>query len=269
GEYGFEQDLNDIRALGEFIETQNTTNHLVTVHPTPNDPNPSFSSAEHFWGESWLDFHLHQTWDTAAVRETMLTDYGRIPPTAAVNSESGYDGISIWDRERVRLEAWTTYMSGAAGYTYGVNGIWNWNDGCCDEEPQEPPRWYDVIDLPSSYDMQRLVDFFAPLPWWKLEPTTGVASDGYVLAMPGERYLIYLPDLSLETKSARLWWGKRWFVETAVSIDLGQANGTFSTSWFDPATGETVAGETVAGGQEHRFTSPFTGDALLHIWREE
>ena len=241
----------------------------MTVHPTPNDPNPSFSSAEHFWGESWLDFHLHQTWDTAAVRETMLTDYGRIPPTAAVNSESGYDGISIWDRERVRLEAWTTYMSGAAGYTYGVNGIWNWNDGCCDDERYEPPRWYEVLDAPSSGDMQRIVDFFTPLPWWKLEPATGVASDGYVLATPGERYLVYLPDLSLETKSARLWWGKRWLVETAVSIDLSQVNGTFSTSWFDPATGETVVGETVAGGQAYQLTSPFTGDALLHIWLEE
>ena len=88
GEYGLEADLDDVRALGEFIQTQNSTNHLVTIHPTPNRPHPAFSSAEHFWDESWLDFHLHQTWDTAAVRQTMLLDYGRIPPTTTVNAES-------------------------------------------------------------------------------------------------------------------------------------------------------------------------------------
>ncbi len=188
GEYGLEADLDDVRALGEFIQTQNSTNHLVTIHPTPNRPHPAFSSAEHFWDESWLDFHLHQTWDTAAVRQTMLLDYGRTPPTPAVNAESGYDGMRIWDRERVRLEAWATFMSGGAGYTYGANGVWNWNDGCCDDERHEPPRWHEAIDIPSSYDMQRIVDFFAPLPWWELAPNDEVTSDGYVLATPGERY---------------------------------------------------------------------------------
>ena len=266
GEYGLEENLDDVRALGAFIETQNTTHHLVTVHPTPNEPFPSFSSAEHFWGESWLDFHMHQTWDTAAVRETMLMDYGRMPPAPAVNAEAGYDGMRIWDRERVRQEAWTTYMSGAAGYTYGANGIWNWNDGCCDEEPQAPPRWYDAIDLPSSNDMQRLVDFFAPLPWWNLAPTDGLTDDGYVLATPGERYIIYLPNLTLETESAR-WLGltKRAKMETAVRLNLRNITGTFTVSWFNPATGETVAGEPVNGGQIYNLTSPFTGDAVLHL----
>ncbi len=270
GEYGLEQDLEDVRALGQFIETQNSTNHLVTIHPTPNEPYPSFSSAEHFWGESWLDFHMQQTWDTAAVRETMLTDYGHTPPTAAVNAEAGYDGMRIWNRKRVRLEAWTTYMSGAAGYTYGANGIWNWNDGCCDDERDNPPRWYEAIDLPSSDDMQRIVDFFAPLPWWDLEPLTGLANEGYVLATPGERYIVYLPELPQEEEATRWWWfGKRRAADTAVTIDLSQTSGMFAVNWFNPATGETVAEEPVQGGREYTFTSPFVHDAVLHIWLAE
>jgi hypothetical protein len=269
GEYGFEEDLDDVRALGEFIQTQNSTNHLVTVHPTPNRPHPAFSSAEHFWDEAWLDFHLHQTWDTAAVRETMLVDYGRTPPTPAVNAESGYDGMRIWDRERVRLEAWATFMSGGAGYTYGANGVWNWNDGCCDDERHEPPRWHEAIDIPSSYDMQRLVDFFAPLPWWELAPNDELTSDGYVLATPGERYLVYLPNLPLEEESSRWqWWGKQVRAQTAVTIDLSSTSGTYTVSWFNPATGDTVAGDTIEGGQEYNLTTPFSGDALLHLESE-
>lgn len=268
GEYGFEDDLDDVRALGEFIQTQNSTNHLVTVHPTPNRPHPAFSSAEHFWGEAWLDFHLHQTWDTAAVRETMVGDYGRMPPTPAVNSESGYDGMRIWDRERVRLEAWATFMSGGAGYTYGANGVWNWNDGCCDDERHEPPRWHEAIDIPSSYDMQRIVDFFAPLPWWELVPHEGLTNDGYVLANPGERYLVYLPDLPLEAASARWWWTGKQVRETAVTLDLSNTPGTFTVSWFNPATGDTVAGEAITGGQRHNLIAPFSGDALLHLESE-
>ncbi|MCC6603881.1 MAG: DUF4038 domain-containing protein [Anaerolineae bacterium] len=268
GEYGFEDDLDDVRALGEFIQTQNSTNHLVTVHPTPNRPHPAFSSAEHFWGEAWLDFHLHQTWDTAAVRETMVGDYGRLPPTPAVNAESGYDGMRSWDRERVRLEAWATFMSGGAGYTYGANGVWNWNDGCCDDEQHEPPRWHEAIDIPSSYDMQRLVDFFAPLPWWELTPNEELTSDGYVLATPGERYLVYLPDLPLEAAATRWWWTGKQVEETAVTLDLGDITGTFTVSWFNPATGDTVAGEAITGGQRHDLIAPFSGDALLHLTSE-
>jgi len=168
----------------------------------------------------------------------------------------------------VRREGGTTFMSGGAGYTYGANGVWNWNDGCCDDEQHEPPRWHEAIDIPSSYDMQRLVDFFAPLPWWELVPHEGLTSDGYVLATPGEHYLVYLPDLPLEESSSRWWWTGKQVEETAVALDLRDTGGTYAVSWFNPATGDTVAGEAITGGQRHNLIAPFSGDALLHLASE-
>ena len=80
-------------------------------------------------------------------------------------------------------------------------------------------------------------------------PQCGLASSGYCLANTsanGSEYLIYLPK-------------GPW-----VSVDLFPA-ANFSVEWFNPASGESSAGENVAGGARRELTAPFRGDAVLYL----
>ena len=260
GEYGFLNDLEKVRQLGAYVAQIDTLDHVTAVHPTPNDPFPAYSSAEHFAAAPWLDMHIQQTWDQAATRAAMVADYGRIPVKPVINIEAGYDGLWGWNRDMVRQDAWTVFMSGGAGYTYGANGIWNWNDGCCDNEKLEPPRWYEVIDLPSSEDMERLAWFFRQTAWWTLSPNDALADNGLVLTDGERELLVYLPG-SPE-------YGVPISEETAVTINLSQFSGNFNASWFNPRTGETVPDSPAAGGEVYTFTAPFPRDAVLRLWQD-
>jgi hypothetical protein len=279
GEYGFVENLEKVRQLSAYIEEKEAVGQLITTHPTPNNPHFAYSSSDHFADAAWLDFHMHQTWDQDATRSMVVADYNLSPPQPIVSSEAGYDGLWSWNRDKVRQDAWTVFLSGGAGYTYGAHGIWNWNDGCCDEDWFDPPRfpevprWYDVIDLPSSQDMARLADFFADVAWWEMTPRDDLVSDGYALARPGETYIVYLPfsDSSDESQSkldtffrtARRRWQK-----TAVTIDLSNASGSFQAQWFNPATGEYIDVGPITGNSRPELEPPFAGDAVLHITRE-
>jgi hypothetical protein len=55
--------------------------------------------------------------------------------------------------------------------------------------------------------------------------------------------------------------------DSEVLVDLSAASGEIMTvEWFNPATGETVPGEPVTGGNSQTFTAPFSGDAVLFVY---
>lgn len=272
GEYGFVEDLNKVRNLSAHIGKKATVGQLITIHPTPNKPHFAYSSSTHFADDAWIDLHLHQTWDQEATRNAIVADYALKPTRPIISGEAGYDGLWTWDRQKVRQDAWTAYFSGAAGYTYGVLGIWNWNDGCCDNQRWGvTPRWYDVIDLPSSMDMARLAQFFDQIEWWELTPNDSLVSSGYALTKPGEMYLVYLPfadinDDSTSKLGALLRWAARQLRPMAVTLNLPQTSRSFQGRWYNPATGDyTPIDDAIIGGSDVELTPPFIGDAVLYI----
>lgn len=80
-------------------------------------------------------------------------------------------------------------------------------------------------------------------------PDDALASSGYCLANQGREYLIYLPDGG------------------EVTVDLTAATGDFTAEWFNPRTGETMAGKPVSGGAKRGCSPPFPGDAVLYLAR--
>ena len=75
-------------------------------------------------------------------------------------------------------------------------------------------------------------------------PSANLCSTGYCLADPGHQYLIYQP-------------GSGGFTLTIVA-------GSYRFEWFNPATGRvTQTGMITAGAEQHSFTPPFSGDAVL------
>ena len=74
-----------------------------------------------------------------------------------------------------------------------------------------------------------------------------LASTEYCLANPGAEYLVYLPEGG------------------SASVDLSAASGGLSVVWFNPATGEDIEADKVAGGNKRELTAPFAGHAVLYI----
>ena len=78
-------------------------------------------------------------------------------------------------------------------------------------------------------------------------PCSELASSGYCLGIPGEVYLVYVPD------------------DAQVQVDLSATTGELTVEWFSPRTGAVTHANPVAGGRPQRFVSPFGFDAVLYL----
>jgi len=239
GEYNSADDKDVLRDLGNYVDGLDASGHLTTIHPGPCDWHPlsNHSSSEHFHGEPWLDLHTQQTWDTPSEHFYLLRDYHLPHPAPVVNSEAGYVGLFGCSGPTVRRDAWAVYTAGAAGYSYGAHGIEQWNDGKNDDD-WESPRWYEVIDHPSSFEMKHLANFFSQVPWWTLAPRDDLVSQGFCLAEEGVRYVVYLGPVLGETTVHGLpdRYGARWY---------DPREGAFRQAWGGPTFAKPGLGDWV------------------------
>jgi len=88
-----------------------------------------------------------------------------------------------------------------------------------------------------------------------MEPRVDLASTAFCLAnifAPAAEYLVYLPTGG------------------TVTVDLSATSGTLNVEWFDPRTGQTIAGGTVTGGSSQLFTTPapISADAVLYLHQQ-
>ncbi len=86
-------------------------------------------------------------------------------------------------------------------------------------------------------------------------PSMTICSTGYCLVnntTGSEKYLVYIPPTSGGTST--------------VTVDLRATPGNFYVEWFNPYNDQIEVGSPVAGGQNLRFTSPFSNfEAVLYL----
>ena len=148
--------------------------------------------------------------------------------------------------DKVRRTCWRIVCAGgyfAAGFngTIGHNDIWNRIDA--------PNRYvFAVQDEGAATQLGALFDFFAELPFWKMQPFDEVTGEATVaLAEAGRCYVVYLPR------------GGR------VAVGLTAARGPLSARWFNPRDGTFGPAFTVPGGQSVDFTAPDDHDWTLLV----
>ncbi|MBM3880868.1 MAG: hypothetical protein FJ387_14315 [Verrucomicrobia bacterium] len=108
------------------------------------------------------------------------------------------------------------------------------------------PRWLEPIRRSMGHVLvwSRRLDLGAFTP----QPT--LAASRYCLAKPGFEYLVYLPNAP------------------ATTLDLAGHPHRFAVEWFNPASGESRAGQPVQGDRVTELTSPFAAaDCLVHLRR--
>ena len=142
----------------------------------------------------------------------------------------------------MRRAAWRIVCAGgyfAAGFhgTIGHSDVWNRLDA--------PNRYtFTVKDEGAAGQLGRLHDFFAALPFSRMQPFAGVSSNAVALAEPGKCYVVYLPHGGTTT------------------VTLGGGGQRLAARWFNPRDGQATAIGEFPGTGERKFTPPDQGELL-------
>jgi hypothetical protein len=203
-----------MRFVGEEIKSA-SPRHLVTNHWAGS---LAVSSMQPFQDQVWLDFQMFQSGQaksasncntdtqlqliTQRAREIPLTLWDYTPTKPSVNGESIYDGVNggclgtlHYNAYRARQTGYLSLLSGATGYTYGVQGVTDWGTF--------GSSYTTGMARPSNFQMEYLGNVFRgvsphrliPEPdriqnqWMQDDKKMVVARDG-----DGTFLMAYLPD---------------------------------------------------------------------------
>jgi hypothetical protein len=161
--------------VGQYVRQVDPYHRLVTIHPTQ-------VGRDQVKDESVLDINMLQTGHGGygSISNTIVSvtrERNRQPAMPVLVGEVSYEGILHESTAEVqRLVFWTSMLSGAAGHTYGGNGIWQVNTR------QKPfgaspwggtwgtIPWEEVYRLPGSTQLGLAKGLLQRYAWWRFEP---------------------------------------------------------------------------------------------------
>ncbi len=239
----------------------------LTIHPT------QFGRRQVDDPET-LDFEMLQTGhggfpaltSTIDMLEESLPAQPKMP---VVVSEVNYEGILESSGPEIqRFLYWSSILSGAGGFTYGANGLWQVNG---EEVPYGPsphgmawggPSWREASRLAGSGQIGLAKRFLDQYPWWTLAPAPGQITrhatredriGPYAGVMEDGTLIVFVPAVSIL--------GVR-----RNGLQLQQlAPGTiYRTCYFNPKTGERLPPDEVAADRTGRI--PLPTPPLIQDW---
>jgi hypothetical protein len=238
--------------------------HLLTQHPSSNQ------DAKVYHGQSILDFTSLQSgagWGSnplsaATASRTAIEGTAQLnrlePAKPIINLEARYD--SAFNQGQLprlpRSCGYLTILSGAAGYTYGCAGLWNWGQTSVGKDPQASPwSWERGLHQPSSVEMKHMAEFFGGIEWWRLEPCPELIRNqpkDWTRRMvmgktaKGDLAVAYLPD------------------DPSITIDMKAFPSSMQARWHNPKTSERLHGAPIFNSGDSTVSRPAGwGDALL------
>jgi len=178
------------------------------------------------------------------VPEGVLNDQGVIQ-----DRDHFADGY-VTDYE-VRVTAYRNFLSGAAGYTYGNNAIWQMLKGLDNLQIPGLTTWEGALDRPGAQQLRHVRRLFTQRPFFRLAPDQaalfgqnpeGAAHVRVATALDGAFMLAYLAE------------GR------PVDLRLDHLEGDAVTAaWFDPRTGDVTPITADLDGARHVFEPPTQG----------
>lgn len=237
-----------------YIRATDTFHRPLTVHPT----GIGRLSARHATDDATLlDFDMLQTphADRAAVEPTVRTmqeSYADKPTMPVIDGEAAYE--MLMDKlptEWTRQMFWLCMTNGAAGHTYGANGIWQCNRP---GQPHGPSPhhtggvgygtipWNEAMNLPGSRQVGLGKKLFERFEWHKFTPHAewisyaekeATSYGPFATGIAEKVRIVYVPE------------------SRPVRIEKLEAAVKYQASAFDPTTGEmSEIGPVEIGGAD-------------------
>jgi len=242
------------------VRTTDSYHNLITIHPTQ-------FGRDQVEDDSLMDFEMLQTGHSDMdsvpnVIHSVAKAVAREPRMPVVNSEVNYEGIlgRCWQNVQ-RLCCYHTLLHGAAGFTYGANGIWQANT----DTPYGPSPhgvcwgntpWREAMRLPGSAQVGHAGRCLSQFPWWELEAHpewmdgADKVSDPYApvaTGIPEKLRIFYLP----------LCW-------TPPAVRALEPGLKYQAWYFDPCTGKRHEIGEISGDADGNWRPPIPPEA--HDW---
>jgi hypothetical protein len=231
--------MRQIRATDPF-------HRLLTIHPTAINR----YNARHVTDDpALLDFDFLQTphGQRGAVPVTVRAardSYVATPVMPVVNGEAAYEMLGDkLPTEWTRAMFWLCLTNGAAGHTYGANGIWQLNRKGQPHGPSPTANssptgygvisWDDAMHLPGSQQMGYGKKFFESLRWTRLMPMAAEVEWADRPSDPKEDPL-FAPQLCGIADQLRVIYA---IAPRAVMVRGLRASARYAATYFDPVTG--------------------------------
>jgi hypothetical protein len=159
--------------VAKYLRSIDPYHHPLTVHENP----PPYDTA--LQNESLTDFDMFQSshfgWPSIAVEVSQMDQhYSRTQVTKpVVEGEIGYEKLGETHLEDFQRTAfWLSMLNGAAGHTYGANGVF---EAYTPDKPLHRLRWslltwQEGMKLPGSYQIGIGAKLLREYPWWRFEP---------------------------------------------------------------------------------------------------
>lgn len=262
-----------------YIRATDPYRRPLTIHPTGIG---RLSSRHATDDATLLDFDMLQTphGQRDAVEPTVRTvreSYADTPVMPVINGEAAYEMLgdalpTRWTRQMF----WLSMMHGAAGHTYGANGIWQCNrpGEPHGPSPHHPPGdgygkipWNEAMQLPGSTQVALGKRLFERFPWRRFTPQPEWAqydanAEGedrygpYAAGIPGEVRIVYAPQ------------------PLPVRVMHLEPGASYRAEAFDPVTGAVTELGAVPASADGDWTAapPATlspdGDWVLVLYRQ-
>lgn len=243
--------IDDWRQVALYVEELDGYHTLQTAHYDNHRP---FS--DYYYEEDWYDFTLNQAGHgDFPVNVKYFHDYRRTHPNKPfVEGESLYEfcstleenGSRLCTADMVRRVAYTAIQSGACGYTYGAQGIWDnvW------EKPETPDPfntfnrfgipWYEAVDGIGAVQMGYMRRFYEEEHFETLKPIT-VSSVSPFGIFTNIDMFSPLATADIDRKHILIYYNEH--TRGGCRIEVPH-NEIFHASWFDPRTGERTLLDT-------------------------
>ncbi len=214
-----------------------------------------------------MDFDMLQTGhgdieSIENVRNTVKKSYEEELRMPVVNSEINYEGIMGYCWQNIqRWCFYITLLNGAAGHTYGANGIWQMSTP---EHPYGPSPhgrswgntpWNEAYQLPGSRQIGLGAGLLRRYSWWEMEPhpewlEAAGRNDAWRSAcagIPGKLRIAYISFL--------------WDPPLVKGLEKDI---NYQAFYFDPITGKDIPLGPVTPGSDGSWRAPLPPE--VHDW---
>jgi hypothetical protein len=230
--------VNDIDRLGSEIARLDVFGHPLSVHNRTGDD---------FFGNkpyiSYVTLQGPKTKDRAKLSYGLLRNHHRSKPLYAQETLWANNMYHPkYSTNDIRKNAYVILMS-AATLNFAQN------------EGNSSSGFSGTLDLADKnqrlHDIVKMVwDFFESVPFYKMTPRQDLVDNGFCLAEPSRRYLVYLPS--------------------GGTVNISLRRGPYAITWINAQNpsqtydaGRTDDGNAVVGHPVEKLTAPRRGDDWL------